>query len=60
MTITKIALLFIFSNEKNLRRIWLIFDIEKDFESQNFAVFDLQFENDQKAKNIFMVVFVVL
>ena len=46
--------------KKKLRRIWLIFDMEKDFESQNFAVFDLQFESDQKAKNIFMVVFVVL
>ena len=29
-------------------------------ESQNFAVFDLEFWNDRKAKNIFMDVFIVL
>ena len=33
---------------------------KNDFESQDCAVFDLQFSNDRKAKNILKAVFVVL
>ena len=40
MSITKqCALKMIFLNEKN-RKIWTIFDLKIDFESQNFAIFD--------------------
>ena len=52
---------FIYFNEKKkLRRIRSIFDIKIDFESQNYAVFDLQFKNNIRVKNIFMAIFVVL
>ena len=30
-------------------KIWLIFDIEKDIENQNFASFDLQNAKERKA-----------
>ena len=41
--------------KKKMRRIWSI-----GFESQNFAVFDLQFKNDRKAQKILMAVFFVI
>ena len=36
-------------NEKKIRKIWIIFDIEKiDFESQNFVIFDNFYSTDRK------------
>ena len=44
MTIIKVALIFLYSKvKKKMRKIRSIFDLENDFESQNFDVFDLQF-----------------
>ena len=59
--IKKLLSFFIFSSEKkNWEGFCQFLTLKNDFESQNFAVFDLQFLNDQKAQYIFMAVFVVL
>jgi hypothetical protein len=36
----KIAIKFVFFNEKKIRKIQMIFDLENDFESQSWALFD--------------------
>ena len=61
MKITKESLLFfIILNEKKFIKICLPFELEKnDFESQNFAILDLQFWNDQKAKNIIFMALLI-
>jgi hypothetical protein len=35
------------SIEKKIRKIWIIFDIENDFESQNFVIFDDFYSTDK-------------
>ena len=51
---------FIFFNEKNSEKFRQFLTEKNDFKCENCAVFDLQFQNDRKAKNIFMAIFIVL
>ena len=38
---------------KKIRKIRIIFDIENDFESQNFAIFDNFYSTDRKTLKLF-------
>ena len=54
MSITKSVPLKSYSSMKNFfRKIQIIFDVEIDFESQNFAIFDNFYSSDSKTQKLF-------
>ena len=59
MSIVKVVLPFLYTSmNKENRKIRLIFEIENDFENQNCAIFDLQYQIKPNTWNSFMVVFI--
>ena len=60
MTIVKVALLFSYPSIKKMKRIRSIFDKEKRLWKSEYCCFRPSILKQQKAKNIFMDIFVLL